>query len=99
MAKLQHWQGYGSVNAKKLAEYPAGRGGKKKVIIMIKGNHEYGIVRNDPYDVHRWLSKRFFPDCADYSRISELNIIEGSETDADGGSIDTAVYEITYWTY
>ncbi|MCM1295870.1 MAG: hypothetical protein NC311_10040 [Muribaculaceae bacterium] len=98
MARIKHWQGYGSVDAKKLADYPAGHA-KHKTIIKITGNHEYGISRQDPYDVHRWLGKKFFPDCADYRRIESLNVIEGSEKAPDGTDTDTAIYEITYWTY
>lgn len=96
--KLKHWQGYGSVDVKKIASYPAGHS-KSKAIIKVTGNHEYGIVREDPYDVFRWLGKRFFPDCQDYRRIQDLNVIPGTEKDADGNDVDTAIYEVTYWNY
>lgn len=98
MAKMKHWQGYGSVDAKKIADYPYGSS-KRKTVVMITGNHEYGIVREDPYDVFRWLGKRFFPACRDYRRIEDLAVVPGTEKAPDGTEIDTAVYEVTYWTY
>lgn len=97
MAKLKHWQGYGSVDAKKLAEYPTGNM-KKKTVIQVTGLHEYGIVRQDPYDVHRWLGK-YIPDCSGYNRISDLTVHESTVKDKDGQDVDCAVYEIEYWTY
>lgn len=98
MAKIKHWQGYGSLDVKKLAEYNANStGSKKKVVIQVSGNHEYGVVREDPYDVHRWLGKRFFPDCDSYRDITDLNVIPGTGKDKAGCDVDTAIYEITYW--
>jgi len=55
--KIKHFQGYGSVQAKKVSKTIVGD--KTKLVIEVKGNHEYGLVRNDIYDVKRWLFDKF----------------------------------------
>ena len=59
--KLKHRQGYGCVNATKekcdMGEY---------LHIKVTGEHEYGLERDDFYDLHRWLIKRFDKSAADY---------------------------------
>ena len=60
--KLKHWQGYGSVEVKKVSKttFNNNWGEKKtKLVLSVKGNHEYGLVRDDIYDVKRWLFDRF----------------------------------------
>ena len=32
---------------------------KTELILQVKGNHEYGLVRNDAYDVRRWIFNKF----------------------------------------
>ena len=55
--KIKHWQGYGSVNVKKLAEYDTNRfTGEKKIIIEVTGMHECGLSRKDPYDIYNCCS-------------------------------------------
>jgi len=64
--KIKHWQGYGSVNAKKLSK--STKGGITTLKVEVSGNHEYGVVRDDIYDLKRWLVDRFdktAPDCYD----------------------------------
>lgn len=95
MAKIKHWQGYGSLDAKKVAEYPYGPRHKKAVVI-VQGDHEYGVVREDSYDVHSWLCKRFVKDCESYRDICDVNIVPFKAEGPDGNLVDTAVYEITY---
>ena len=55
--RIKHYQGYGSVQAKKVSKTIVGD--KTKLVIEVKGNHEYGLVRNDIYDVKRWLFDKF----------------------------------------
>ena len=55
--RIKHFQGYGSVQAKKISKKPFGD--KTKLVVEVKGNHEYGLVREDIYDVRRWLFNRF----------------------------------------
>lgn len=94
--KIKHWQGYGSVNVKKLAEYDTNRfTGEKKIIIEVTGMHECGLSRKDPYDIYNWLFKRgerFAPDCKDSRNITKIEIFESVSED----KTDKSVYEITY---
>lgn len=55
--KIKHFAGYGSVQAKKVSKTTCG--GKSKLVVEVKGNHEWGLVRDDIYDVRRWLFNRF----------------------------------------
>jgi hypothetical protein len=55
--KIKHFQGYGSVQAKKLSKTTIGN--KTKLVVEVKGNHECGLVRDDIYDVKSWLFDRF----------------------------------------
>ena len=88
--RLKHWQGYGTVNARKLSKGKAGDN-CTRLVIEVTGNHEYGIVRNDVYDVHRWLVRRFTKDCPDYRCIQTMHV---TEDEIDG--MDRATYEIVY---
>ena len=51
--RVQHWQGYGCVNMKKIKS--SINGNKKTIVIEVIGNHEYGLERNDKYDVFNWI--------------------------------------------
>lgn len=51
--KIKHWQGYGTVNAKKLSS------SADVLVVEVWGNHEWGIARNDVYDVCNWLVTKF----------------------------------------
>ena len=55
--RVKHWQGYGCVNMKKLKT--SINGNKKTIVVEVVGNHEYGLERNDKYDVFYWICKRF----------------------------------------
>lgn len=55
--KIKHFQGYGSVQAKKVSKTTIGN--KTKLVVEVKGNHEWGLVRDDIYDAKRWLFDRF----------------------------------------
>ena len=60
--KLKHWQGYGSVEVKKVSKttFNNNWGEKKtKLVLSVKGNHEWGLVRDDIYDVKHWIFDRF----------------------------------------
>ena len=51
---IKHWQGYGKVKATKEKNELG-----SDLHIKVKGNHEWGIVREDRYDIFNWLVKRF----------------------------------------
>ena len=80
--KIKHWQGYGYVKAQKISEksvelldcgIPTGEKAKQ-IVIRVSGNHEYGLERNDDYDVYNWLLKRFKKEIADYCDMKLLKI-------------------------
>lgn len=60
--RIKHFAGYGSVEAKMISkntfinEYGEV---KTRLTIGVKGNHEWGIVREDIYDVKHWLFDKF----------------------------------------
>lgn len=68
--KIKHFQGYGIVNAKKVSKKV--KEGVATLIIEVWGNHEWGIERNDVYDVFNWLVKRFDKGCESYSKIISM---------------------------
>ena len=59
--KIRHWQGYGTVNAVKV------RSTKFVLVVKVSGNHEWGLRRDDVYDLFNWLVKKFDKDWADKS--------------------------------
>ena len=91
--KIKHWQGYGSVTAERMNVQK--QGDMKQVRIKVHGNHEWGLVRWDEYDVFKWLVKRFCKDCESYRDMRILNIEDGYQR---AGNIDEeyAIYTIAY---
>lgn len=60
--RIKHFAGYGTVEAKKVSKTTVTNqyGEKKnKLVVNVKGNHEWGLVRDDIYDVKRWLFDKF----------------------------------------
>ncbi len=55
--KIKHWQGYGTVDAKKISRTV--ENGMVTLIVKVTGDHEWGLVRDDEYDLINWLVKRF----------------------------------------
>ena len=51
--KVKHWQGYGSVEMKVISRKQIEN--TKTIVVRVSGNHEWGLVRNDTYDVYRWI--------------------------------------------
>lgn len=89
--KIKHYQGYGSVNAKKIS-----RTVENSIVslhIKVTGNHEWGIHRDDTYDVANWLIKRFDKQFDDYRSIISLRLEDGYDTDKHE---DTCDYFIKY---
>lgn len=73
--KIKHWQGYGSVTATKVKDNTC------KLHIRVVGNHEWGICRNDLYDLYNWLVKKFDKSIKDstewYRLYPTVEISEG----------------------
>ena len=59
--KIKHWQGYGTVTAKKVS-LEKQENGHRVIRILVSGNHECGIECNDNYTLTNWLLKRFDKD-------------------------------------
>ena len=57
--KIKHWQGYGTVNAVKV------KSREFDLVVKVSGNHEWGLRRDDMFDVFNWLVKRFDKSWAD----------------------------------
>ena len=60
--RVKHFMGYGSVEVKKVSKKPIINGygeNKTKMVLRVKGNHEYGLVREDIYNVKRWIFDKF----------------------------------------
>ena len=87
--RIKHWQGYGTVNARKIRDTGS------CLIVEVSGNHEYGLVRQDRYDVFKWLVKRFNKTIADYTQITDLQIEDGYKK-IDGLDVEVATYYIYY---
>lgn len=93
--KIKHWQGYGCVNATKCKDsLPS------MLHIRVEGNHEWGIVLEDEYDLYNWLVKRFdrtVPDYPDWHRSRPIIEVRPNwRTDPALGSVDTCDYYFTY---
>ena len=79
--KIKHWQGYGTVEAKKMPANGA------TLHIRVSGNHEWGLRRDDEYDLFNWLIRKFdksIPDYATWHRMRPIiEIREGWNVETD----------------
>lgn len=100
--KIKHFAGYGTVEATNVSERDLSLTDEKYIVIRVKGNHEYGIYRNDAYDISRWLLPRFvkgFKDGTyDYRNIVSMSLYPDIEKDDNGESVDICDYVIIYST-
>ncbi len=92
--KIKHWQGYGTVEAKRLRTTNNRAFGTKTVVIEVRGNHEWGLERFDTYDVLRWLG-RFLRDCESYTDIRDMKVKSRYEK-TENGYVDVCDYIIEY---
>ena len=91
--KIKHFQGYGSVQAKKVSKTTIGN--KTKLVVEVKGNHEWGLVRNDIYDVKRWLFDKFEKNFkGEYYDISMT--INDDYVNENGIDVEVATYTFIY---
>lgn len=92
--KIKHWAGYGCVTARKVKSNPY------VLHIRVEGNHEWGIVREDEYDLFNWLVRRFDKDILDYAEFHRMSpairIVPGYRKDPDLGMIETCDYYFKY---
>ena len=89
--KIKHFAGYGCVNAKRIKDPSC------TLHVQIRGNHEWGIVRNDEYDLFNWLVKRFdksIPDSLTFHRMfPKINVVPSWDAEAKE---DVCDYMFTY---
>lgn len=75
--RIKHFMGYGSVNAKvveKGLKTDVANGLLRKYLkINVWGNHEYGLVREDKYDINNWLVKKVAKVDIDYRQIEDID--------------------------
>ena len=93
--KIKHWQGYGCVNARKVKKTT--KNGTTTLVVEVTGNHEWGLVRNDMYDLKRWLVERFDKATKDipYWRIDYFVTEDYFKAD-NGCDTERAVYTFSY---
>ena len=96
--KIKHFAGYGSVEAKKVSKttFKDEYGEKKtKLVVSVKGNHEWGLVRDDIYDVKHWLFDRFEKNFSgDEFEISMT--IKDDYINENGIDVEVATYTFVY---
>lgn len=93
--KLKHWQGYGTVDARRVKDP------RCTLHVKVSGNHEWGIRRDDLYDLYNWLVRRFDRNVQCYELWirddPNVSIIEGEYTDPfTGTTTDTCDYYFNY---
>jgi hypothetical protein len=91
---IKHWQGYGTVTAVKVKDK------NNTLHVRVTGNHEWGLRRNDEYDLFNWLVKRFDKSQTDYmewhQRRPQIFIREWEFTDENGLNVDACDYYFKY---
>lgn len=94
MRKIKHFAGYGTVTAGKVKDNSC------KLHVRVEGNHEWGLVRDDPYDLCKWLVMRFdksVTDAVEWTRSRPIiDIHPDFRMDPSGGFVDTCDYYFTY---
>ncbi len=79
--KIKHWQGYGTVTAQKIKDTGC------TLHIRVSGNHEWGLRRDDEYDLFNWLVRKFDKTITNYlewhRRRPIIEIREGWNTETD----------------
>ena len=77
--RIKHFAGYGSVSAKKIKD------GSHTLHIRVTGNHEWGLVRENLYDLYHWLIRRFdkrFPSVSEWEKLYPyVEVVQGYDHD------------------
>ena len=96
--KIKHFAGYGSVEAKKVSKtaFKDEYGEKKtKLVVSVKGDHEWGLVRDDIYDAKRWLFDRFEKNFS--GNIYDIRMtIKDDYINENGMYVEVATYTFVY---
>jgi len=96
--RVKHFMGYGSVEVKKISKKPIINGygeNKTKLVLRVKGNHEWGLVRNDICDVRPWIFDRFEKNFkkSDYEIYME---VKSDYIEENGLDVEVATYTFVY---
>jgi hypothetical protein len=96
--RVKHFSGYGSVEVKKLSKVTFKNSlgeTKTKMVLRVKGNHEWGLVRDDIYDVKRWIFDKFEKNFkGEYYNI-EMSV-EDTYIKENGLDVEVATYTFIY---
>lgn len=92
--RIKHFMGYGSVQAKKISKTNIGNN-KVKLVVEVKGNHEWGLERNDVYDVKRWLFDKFEKNFKGNEYNIEMSI-DDKYVKENGIDVEVATYTFIY---
>jgi len=79
--KIKHYAGYGTVTANKISKTV--KNGICTLKVHVEGNHEYGLFRDDLYDLSNWLIKRFDRAFTDYRSIIGMEYDDGYKNDVE----------------
>ena len=96
--RVKHFMGYGSVEVKKVSKKPIINGygeNKTKMVLRVKGNHECGLVRNDIYDVRRWIFDKFEKNFKGNDYDIDMHI-ESDYVKENGERVEVATYTFIY---
>ena len=96
--KVKHFAGYGSVEVKKQSKtnFTNEYGEKKtKLVLLVKGNHEWGLVRDDIYDVRRWIFNKFEKNFKGNEYQIDMNV-ENDYIKENGIDVEVATYTFIY---
>jgi len=96
--RIKHFRGYGSVEVKKISKKPIVNEygeNKTELVLRVKGNHECGLVRDDIYDVRRWIFNKFEKNFnkSDYEIHME---IKSDYIKENGLDVEVAIYTFVY---
>lgn len=89
--KIKHWQGYGTIEAKRIPDKSC------DLCVVLSGNHEWGLRRDDMYDLFNWLVKRFDRSMKDVEWLEFRKLqpeVYIAEWEYDG--IDRCQYKFRY---
>lgn len=92
--KIKHWQGYGFVNAECIKKQNLSTLLDTRIMrIKVKGNHEWGLLREDAYDVKRWLLEKFDKSAKE---LDTRDVFVKCDYLPDEDGVECALYEIAY---
>ena len=96
--RVKHFAGYGSVEVKKVSKKPITNGygeNKTEMVLCVKGNHECGLVRDDAYDVKRWIFDKFEKNFKGDDYDIDMSV-QDDYINENGIDVEVATYTFVY---